>query len=262
MLCKSRYSMRERCAALRSLLWVCAAVPLIAPAADADSSYEEWSAETRTSLGFRVNAAAVSALLPNGWTVSDASGKVSLSLTFMDRHMVMDPQGNPVGSGVSRYMVMSVQARNTVSGESSLMIINGVSPEGAGAYEVYQTATLASASRLVSGQGEATGQVEEHWHMSAQSGDSVQLTLRYQPALPLRRQSSIVIRSGKNTQYTRTYRIDQASDPLGVPGARDSRLQSYEFTAQGPLFSVLFDGSEELTGITSTPWYNREIYIP
>lgn len=34
------------------------------------------------------------------------------------------------------------------------------------------------------------------------------------------------------------------------------------FNASGPLYSRLFDGSEVLTGITSTPWYNREITVP
>jgi len=47
-----------------------------------------------------------------------------------------------------------------------------------------------------------------------------------------------------------------------VPGAPGSRIQSLEFRADGPLFSHLFNESAVLTGVTSTPWYNREIYIP
>ncbi|MDP2285256.1 MAG: hypothetical protein Q8L06_14035, partial [Pseudohongiella sp.] len=89
--------------------------------------YVEWSAETRTSLGFRVNGDAVRSLMPPGWTiapVADAPEHVNLSVTFMDRHVVLDPQGQPVGTGSSRYMVMSVQARNT-DGDSSTLIING-----------------------------------------------------------------------------------------------------------------------------------------
>jgi hypothetical protein len=71
-----------------------------------------------------------------------------------------------------------------------------------------------------------------------------------------------VIRSGKNTGFTRTYKIDQANDVLGVPGAPDSRIASMSLQIEGPLYSRIFDGSEVLTGITSTPWYHREIYIP
>lgn len=226
--------------------------------------YVEWSAETRTSLGFRVNGAAVRALLPAGWTiapVADAPEHVNLSVTFMDRHVVLDPQGQPVGTGSSRYMVMSVQARNT-DGDSSTLIINGISPEGAGSYEVYQPATTARAERSIVGQAEQSSRVQEVWQMVSGSGDSVSLTLVYQQAIPVRRASTIVIRSGKNTGFTRTYKIDQVNDALGVPGAPDSRIDSMTLLIDGPLYSRLFDGTEVLTGITSTPWYHREIYIP
>lgn len=239
-----------------------------APAASAQTErtdpYVEWSAETRTSLGFRVNGNAMRALLPPGWTiapVADAPEQVNLSVTFMDRHVVLDPQGQPVGTGSSRYMVMSVQARST-DGDSSTLIINGISPEGAGSYEVYQPATTARAERAIVGQAEQSRRVQEIWQMVSSSGDSVSLTLVYQQAIPVRRASTIVIRSGKNTDFTRTYKIDQVNDVLGVPDAPNSRIEAMNLEIEGPLYSHIFDGTEVLTGITSTPWYHREIYIP
>lgn len=228
-------------------------------------AYTEWSAETRTSLSFRVNADAVRALLPPGWTVTtsaDNPQQTGLTVTFMDRHVVLNPQGEAVGTGSSRYMVMSVQASNAETGQRGPMIINGISPEGAGAYEVYQPAVEARAERAVIGQAEQHGRVQEVWHMTSGSGDSVSLVLAYQQALPVRQQSSIVIRSGKNTHYTRTYKIDQTNDVLGAPGAAGSRIEALDFQVEGPLYSSLFDGSEVLTGVTATPWYHREIYIP
>jgi len=226
--------------------------------------YVEWSAETRTSLGFRVNGDAVRALLPTGWSmtsVADSPAQVNLSITFMDRHVVLDPQGRPVGTGSSRYMVMSVQARDA-DGHSSTLIINGISPEGIGSYGVYQPAVTARAERSTAGQAELGSSVQESWQMVSGSGDSISLTLSYQQAIPVRRPSTIVIRSGKNTGFTRTYKIDQANDALGVPGAPNSRIESMSLQIDGPLYSRIFDGSEVLTGITSTPWYHREIFIP
>ncbi|MGM0633523.1 MAG: hypothetical protein ACQETO_10170 [Pseudomonadota bacterium] len=247
------------------LVLVATACAIVAcPAAVSASDYEEWSAETRMSLGFRVNGDAVWSLLPENWTIAAAAEdpeQVNLTLTFMDRHVILDPQGQPVGTGSSRYMVMSVLARNA-QGEDSILIINGISPEGTGAYGVYQPADVAMAERSVSGQGDNNARVEENWEMAADSGDAASLTLRYQQAVPTRRQSSVVIRSGRNTDYTRTYTIDQANDALGVPGVADSRIESFNFAAEGPLFSRLFDGKEVITGVTSTPWYNREITIP
>lgn len=235
-------------------------------AKDSDAKeYEEWSAEVRTSLSFRVNEAAIRPLLPSGWDVrpiADAPDKVNISLTFMDRYQVLDAQGEQVRTGASRYMVFSVQARNEVGGMSGILIINGISPEGTGAYEVYQPASIARTERASSGMGEESEIRAETWEFVAESGDSVLLNMRYRSAPPVRRQSSIVIRSGHRPDFTRTYHIDQASDSLGTPGNPGSRIESLSFTATGPLFSTIFDGTETLTGVTSTPWYNREITVP
>ncbi len=227
--------------------------------------YVEWSTETRTSLGFRVKAAAVTPLLPAGWniaTIADAPDLVNLSVTFMDRHVVLDAQGQPVRTGTSRYMVMSVQARSADGSQSGTMIVNGISPEGPGAYEVYQPAVVARVERTSSGDGEEGGVSDETWQLEAESGDSVMLNLRYRKGAAVRRQSEIVIRSGRRPEFTRTYRIDQASDVLGLPDAPDSRIEQVSFTVAGPLFSRIFDGTEVLTGVTAIPWYTREIYVP
>lgn len=235
------------------------------PASVTAQDYVEWSTETRTSLGFRVNAAAITPLLPAGWniaTIADAPDLVSLSVTFMDRHLVLDARGQPVRTGTSRYMVMSVQARHASNGQSGTMIVNGISPEGPGAYEVYQPAVVAEVERTSTGQGEDGGLSEETWQLEAESGDSVTLTLHYRKAAAVRRQSEVVIRSGRRPEFTRTYHIDQATDALGLPDAPDSRIEQVSFTVAGPLFSKIFDGTEVLTGVTAIPWYSREIYVP
>ena len=227
--------------------------------------FQEWSAETRTSLAFRVNADAACTLLPPGWTVAASAEnpeQVALSVTFMDRHVVLDAEGKPVGSGSSRYMVMSVVASNETTGQRGVMIINGISPEGSGSYEVYQPAATARAERSVVGLGLQQSRVQEVWEMVSDSGDSVTLNLGYRQGVPVRQQSRIVIRSGSNTGFTRTYQIDQTNDALGLPGAADTRIEFLDFRAQGPLYSRLFDGTEVLTAVTSTPWYHRDIFIP
>ena len=247
----------------RLLMLIC--VSLIWSVAAAAQDYVEWSTEVRTSLGFRVNEVAIRSLLPEGWHVNpiaDAPGMVNLSLTFMDRQLVLDPQGQPVRSGSSRYMVMSVQARNESSAQGGTLILNGISPEGSGAYEVYQHAVVARVERSSTGQAEEAGSTTETWEFAAENGDGITVNLSYRQALPIRRQSTVVIRSGRRPEYTRTYRIDQASDALGAPTDPVSRLKTLSFTAAGPLFSRIFDGTEVLTGVTATPWYTREIFVP
>ncbi len=246
-------------------MMILACVLLIGSSPATAQDYEEWSAEVRTSLSFRVSEAAILPLLPSGWSVrsiADAPGKVNITLTFMDRYLILDAQGEQVRTGASRYMVISTQASNEESGLSGVMIINGISPEGTGAYEVYQPASVARTERAHSGLGKESANSAETWEFTAESGDRVLLNLRYRSAPPVRRQTSIVIRSGQRPDFTRTYHIDQASDRLGIPGSPDSRIESLSLTAEGPLLSAIFDGTEVLTGVTSTPWYNREIFIP
>lgn len=229
------------------------------------AQFQEWSAETRTSLSFRVNADTVRALLPAGWTVSphpENPQHTALTMTFMNRQIVLDAEGKAVGSGNSRYMVMSVLASNTDTGQRGTMIVNGISPEGAGSYQVYQQAVEARAERAVFGSNEQYSRVLEVWQMEADSGDQVTLSMGYQQGVLQRQQSSVVIRSGRNTAFTRTYKIDQASDALGLPDAAGTRIEYIHLRIQGPLYSRLFDGTEVLTAITSIPWYHREIFIP
>jgi hypothetical protein len=227
--------------------------------------YVEWSTENRTSLSFQVNAAGVAPLLPDGWSLVPLEGapeRTAVSITFMDRHLVLDAQGQVLRTGTSRYMVMSVQARHEAGGQSGTMLVTGISPEGPGAYEVYQQAVVASVDKRGSGEGEASGETQESWTMQAQSGDRVQLSLAYTEATPVRRQSRVVLRSGRRPDFTRTYQIDQATDALGRPDEPGSRIRQLSFTATGPLFSRIFDGTQVLTGVTAIPWYSREIFIP
>jgi hypothetical protein len=245
--------------------WMLAFALLFSPAIVTAQDYVEWSTETRASVGFQVNAAAVAPLLPAGWALQesrDAPGRVNISVTFMDRHQVLDAQGQPIGSGTSRYMVVSVQARHESNGLSATMIVNGISPEGIGAYEVYQPAVVANVERATSAQAQEFGVSNETWEFAANSGDSVTLKMRYRQAMPVRRESSVVIRSGRKPEFTRTYVIDQATDSLGVPSIPESRVEQFAFTATGPLFSRIFDGTERITGVSSIPMYTREIFIP
>src|SRR6187402_205909 len=79
-----------------------------APAAGS-APITEWSAETRTVLSFRVPDAALQRLLPAGWTVNPstapATAGANLNVTVMERTLVLDAKGAPVGTGTIRYVV-------------------------------------------------------------------------------------------------------------------------------------------------------------
>ena len=261
-------------APLISLL--CMTLPPLAPAATAfmlgafvatsasAQSVTEWSTETRTTLSFHVNEAAVQRLLPPGWTVAPSAAAANrggnLNVVLIERQLVLDGQGKLLRTGTSRYVVLAVPARNAAN-EANTVVVSGLSPEGPGAYSAYLTAVVARVERSASGQGEEAGEATEHWEFAAASGERLELRLSYRRATPVRSHIETKVRSGSHPEFTRTYRIDQAADVLRG-AASDDRIAALTFRATGASFASLFDGTERLLSVTSLPWYAREVSVP
>ncbi len=70
----------------------------------------EWSAENRVALRFHVNDAALQRLLPPGWTsapsTAPANRGANLTVTFIERQLVLDGQGKQYRAGASRYIAL------------------------------------------------------------------------------------------------------------------------------------------------------------
>ena len=181
------------------------AVPLMA-VPDAQT-ITEWSVEARIALSMKVAGAGVQALLPAGWVSDPSTGAANrganLTVTFMERLLVLDGQGQTRRTGSIRYLVMSAPVRNTASGQAATMIVSGVSPEGPGAYDVYQTATEATVERSATSSMEEAGSAEERWRLATMRGDRLTLTARYRRAAPVRAQVTSVLRSAAHPEFTR-----------------------------------------------------------
>ena len=235
-----------------------------AATAGAAQTVTEWSTETRLALSFRVNEAAAQRLLPAGWTVapsaSPANRGANLTMSFIERQLVLDPQGKPLRTGTSRYMVLTIPARNA-AGEANTIVVGGLSPEGAGAYGAYVTASVARVERTSSAQNEEAGQATEHWEFTAVTGERLDLRLSFRRATPVKGRAEAKLRSATRPDFTRTYRIDQATDVLRSAASPD-RITELTFRASGPALAALFDGTEQLLSVTSLPWYVREVSVP
>lgn len=242
-----------------------AVLALVTTAPAAAQNVTEWSSETRIVLNFQVRAEALQKLLPAGWVLapstSTATPGANLNVTLMDRQVVLDPQGKPIKTGTSRYAVLGVPARHAQTGQQNTVVISGISPEGEGAYGVYKTAVTAHVERSTTGDGEGQARVQEKWQLVANSGDRIDLTAVYRRGQVSRSRVETVVRSAAHPEFQRTYRIDQAADPIKTAQGSD-RVEQLTFTAAGPFLSTLFDGSERLIGATAVPLYLREISVP
>ena len=237
---------------------------LFAAATLAAQTVTEWDAETRVSLSFHVNDAALQKMLPPGWTsaLSTAAGNPGANLTvnFIDRQVVFDGQGKVYRTGTSRYIVLAAPARNA-AGDANTVVLAGLSPEGPGAYGVNLTAVVSRVDRSSSAEGEQGGRVDERWEFAAASGEKIELQLTFRRGAAAKTHAETKLRSARHPEFTRTYRIDQAADVVRSRSTPD-RVDRLTFRASGAAFAPLFDGQETLLSVTSFPWYVREISVP
>lgn len=224
----------------------------------------EWSAESRTVLAFRVNPAALQRVLPEGWTSAPstvpATAGANLTVTFMERVVVLDPKGAPVGSGTARYAVMSAAARNA-AGQQNSIIVGGMSTQGLGVYSVYVPAASTSLERTVTGSSQDQGRVRESWAFTADSGEKLSVDVTYRRGPATRTRVDSVIRSAAKPDFQRTYHIDQTTDIVRGVNVAD-RVDALAFSATGPAFRQLFDGTQALVAVTAIPYYVRDITVP
>jgi hypothetical protein len=237
---------------------------LVLQASASAQTVTEWSAETRVSLSFRVNEAALQRLLPSGWTSapSTAAGNrgANLTVTFIDRQLALDGHGKPYRTSTSRYIVFVAPARNA-AGETNTVVVSGLSPEGPGAYGMNLTAIVSRVARSSTAQAEESGRAEEHWEFAAASGERVELQVAFRRAPAVKSHVEAKVRSARSPELTRTYRVDQAADVVRSLSTPD-RVEALTFRASGPALAPLFDGQETLLSVTSFPWYVREISVP
>ena len=105
-----------------------------------------------------------------------------------------------------------------------------------------------------------TASVEEAWQFQAPDGNSLQLQIQYLRGAPAPAKAESLLYSAVKPDFYRIYRYEQSAD--AVRGAEADRVQKVLFKASGPKLAPLFDGSEQLIGVTSVPWYTRQTYLP
>ena len=232
----------------RAMFAACLTVSLYVPASLHAQNPTEWSTESRTILAFKVNPNALRARLPPGWesapSTAPASTGANLNLTVMDRTIVLDGQGKPLRTGTSRCAVLTVPAKNA-AGATNNIVIGGISPDGAGAYGVYLSATTAHLERTVTVDRDAHARVQETWDFAAQPGERISVRIVYQRGAVTKSHADTVVRSAIHPEFQRTYHIDQATDVVRGAGIPD-RVERLDVAVSGPALASLFDGSQRV----------------
>jgi hypothetical protein len=228
----------------------------------AADKYVGGNVDVRTILAFKARDAAVQKFLPEGWEVDVAttgSAKdVNLRVTFIDRLSAQDADGKALPQ--VRTVTLSVPAKKKGSETRGTMLFAIYTSGGSGGPYGVSVHADTKMERKTAVDPAGTASVEEVWQFQAPDGNSVQLQIQYLRGAPTPAKAESLLYSAVKPDFYRIYRYEQSADE--VRGAGVDRVQKVVFKASGPQLAPLFDGSEQLIGVTSVPWYTRQTYLP
>jgi hypothetical protein len=235
---------------------------LAAGPALAAEKYVGGNTDVRTVLAFKAADAAIQKVLPDGWepdvAASGPAKDINLRVTFIDRLFAQDAEGKALPS--ARIVTLGIPARKKGSeGRGTMLFLIYTSGESGGPYGVSVKAD-AKMEREVEIDPAGKAAVEESWQFQAPDGNSIQLEIQYARGPLKSGKAESLLYSAVKPSFYRIYRYEQLED--AVRDAGSDRVQKIVFKASGPKLSPLFDGSEQLIGVTSVPSYTRQTYLP
>jgi len=232
-----------------------------APALAADK-HVGGNTDVRTILAFKASDAAVKKFLPEDWELDVATTgpakDVNLRVTFIDRLSAQDADGKALPQ--FRNVTLTVPAKKKGSETRGTMLFLVYTSGGSGGPYGVSVHTDTKTERKVAIDPAGTAFVEEAWQFQAPDGNSIQLQIQYSRGAPAPAKAESLLYSAVKPGFYRIYRYEQSADE--VRGAGFDRVQKVVFKASGPKLAPLFDGSEQLIGVTSVPWYTRQTYLP
>ena len=230
----------------------------------------ESSAEARFQLDFHVPDAALTAMLPPGFTLNVATQgpakDANIRVIFVDRMTINGPDGKPVRKGSSRLVYLASPVKDP-SGANAQLVIGGLTDDPAdvpGPFGNYLLATTHRMQRSTSSNGSGVVMDSQDWVFQAASGEHLQLHIEYEHGVGNRGNAADVkFYSAKNPGVAQISRQEQVLDILrNVTTTPPDRVKKYSFKASGGGYAKLFDGTERALSWDNLVWLNRSVSQP
>ncbi len=222
-------------------------------------------ADTRTFVAYKVSATEAAKWLPDGYEIaprtSGAYAGANLFFVFIDRLLHLDAKDQPKGAGAYRMVAVVVPGKQIESGEKATFIARVYSPtKGAGPYK---NSAHSNVKRQVTHTGENAGANagNDTWVVRHDGGE-LALKMTYAPAVPKLVKKDSLLTSAADPSIRRVYKYQQLVDVIKSTPNDVDRVSNLSITVTIPELKDMFDGSEQLIGIASIPWYTRFTYVP
>lgn len=229
----------------------------------------ENSAEVRFQLDLHVPDAALTPLLPAGFTLNVAAQgpakDCNLRAIFVDRLTVNGPDGKPVGKGSSRFVYLAAPVKDA-SGANAQVVIGGLTSEAAdapGPFANYLLATTATAKRAIAAEGATTTETQD-WVFQAASGEHLEMHITFERGVSNRGAASDTkFYSGKDASKVQISKQEQVLEILrNATTNPPDKVKAFSFKGSGGSYAKLFDGTEKPVSWDNIPWMTRSISVP
>lgn len=257
----------QSAAGIRTLL-AAGALAAIAGSAQAQTPVEN-SAEVRFQLDLAVPQAALTPLLPAGFTMNVATQgpakDCNLRAIFIDRLTIHTPDGKPVGRGSNRLVYLAAPVKDA-SGANAQLIIGGLTADPAdapGPFGNYIHATTATANRTTRAEGGAVLETQD-WVFKAASGEQLEMHITFERGVANRANpSETKFYSAKSPGTVQLSKQEQVLEILRNPTTNPpDRVKSFSFKGTGGSFARIFDGTEKPVSWDNILWLMRSISVP
>ncbi len=229
----------------------------------------ETSAEVRFQLDLHVPDAALTPLLPPGFTLNVAAQgpakDCNLRAIFVDRLTVNGPDGKPLGKGSNRLVYLAAPVKDA-QGANAQVVIGGLTADASdapGPFGNYLLASTARATRSVSGEGLDVTEKQD-WVFQAASGEHLELHITFERSVANRGAASDTkFYAATDPSKVQISRQEQVLDILRNPttNPRD-KVKAFSFKASGGSYARLFDGTEKPVSWDNIIWMTRSVSVP
>ena len=220
----------------------------------------------RIGVGLSVDQKAVQAWVPAPWkVVSLPKGPfkgTNVFVLFTDWFIIQDGEGKPVHGGTLCCASLVAYAKNPQTGELGPFVLRVYAPyDDSGPYK---NTVKARVSREATNKGATSesGTSSEVWKVQDSAGGILEFRMDYKRAVPKRYKKEFKVRSAVEPDILFNCRDDRTSDYVKSIPAGIDRVKNYKFKVTMSELSKMFDGSEQLVGISVNPCFVRQQFLP
>jgi len=220
----------------------------------------------RIYVAFNVDQKAAQAWLPAPWkAVSVPKGPfkgANLYVLLDDKLITQDGEGKPYKGGTYCQAILVAFGKNQQTGEFAPFVIRIYWPHDDP--HAYKNAVKATVHReaTIKGATSESGAGSEVWKVQDSAGGILEFRMDYQRAVPKRKKKEFKVRSSVKPDFFRIYRDDFADDLVKSIPAGINRVQNYQLRTTMSELRKMFDGSEQLVGISVNPCRVRQVFLP